>query len=156
MRQRYDEVLAKDPDFENSEQLATGYFAYARAKADTAPQDALAALRRASRLTRAEDTRHQIDSLLYTIEARQLIEQGIADQVLLRRAIELDSNNERATQTWTSITSTSAETPSAFRRFAAAGIVGVIAAVAALFLARRARAHATEPATTSAAGNDQS
>jgi tetratricopeptide (TPR) repeat protein len=141
MRERYDEVLAKDPDFENAEQMAAGYLTYARAKADANPKDALDALRRASRLIRAEDTRHQIDSLLYAIEARQLIDQGIADQVLLKRAIELDPNNERATRTWTTITSAAAETPSALRRFAAAGIVGLIAAAATLFLARRARAH---------------
>lgn len=151
MRQRYDEVLSQDPDFENADQLATGYLAYARAKADTAPKDSLEALRRASRLASTDEIRHQIDSLLYAIEAQQLIDRGIADQVLLKRAIELDPNNQRATLALATITSASAETPSAVRRFAAAGIVGLIAAVAALFLARRARAH--EPTAATAPGD---
>lgn len=151
MRQRYDDVLVRDPEFQNPEQLATGYLAYARVKADTAPSDALDALRRAHRLTQTDDTRRQVESLLYAVEAEQLIAQGIADQVLLKRAIELDPSNPRATRVWAEITRTNTETPSAMRRFAAAGVVGLVAAVAALFLTRRARAVATKPAPVSGA-----
>jgi hypothetical protein len=153
MRQRYDEVLTKDPDFENAEQLATGYLAYARAKAESAPSDALDTLRRAHRLTQSDETRRQTESLLYAIEAEQLVARGIADQVLLKRAIELDPNNERATRALAQLTSTTTETPSAVRRFAAAGMVGLITALAALFLARRARTDATKPMAASDSPN---
>lgn len=143
MRRRYDEVLAKAPDFENSEQLATGYLEFARAKAGVSPTDALDTLRRARRLTQNNDIRRQAESLQYSIEAEQLMAQGIADQVLLKRAIELDPSNKGAARTLADVTSVSTEAPSTLRRFAAAGVVGLIAAVAALFLARRARTGTT-------------
>jgi hypothetical protein len=143
MRRHYDEVLSKDPDFENAEQLAAGYFEYAHAKADKSATAALETLRRARRLTQSEDTRRRVDSLLYAIEAEQLLARGIADQVLAKRAVELDPTNERATGLLAQLTSTHAETPSPLRRFAAAGVVSMIAAAAALFLVRRARGSLT-------------
>jgi hypothetical protein len=153
MRKRYDEVLAKDPEFQNSEQLASGYLAYAHSKAGVAPSDALDALRRAHRLTQIDDMRRQIDSLLYAIEAEQLIAHGVADQVLLQRAIELDPNNPRATRALAEISRSNTETPIAMRRFAAAGVVGLVAALAALFLTRRARSAATKPASATETGD---
>jgi hypothetical protein len=146
MRKRYDDVLAKDPDFQNSEELASGYLAYAHAKAETAPSDALDALRRAQRLTQTQGTREQIESLLYAIEAEQLIAQGIADQILLQRAIELDPNNQRAARALAEITRSNIEAPGGMRRFAAAGVVGLVAALAALFLTRKARTATAKPA----------
>jgi hypothetical protein len=97
-------------------------------------------------LTQTQGTREQIESLLYAIEAEQLIAQGIADQILLQRAIELDPNNQRAARALAEITRSNIEAPGGMRRFAAAGVVGLVAALAALFLTRKARTATAKPA----------
>ncbi len=96
MRAAYDQVLAKTPLYERRDEMIGGYWEYARRYADERRPAALDALRRAERL--AEGTTHspKIRSFRLTIEAEQRLSTGTADRTLARRALELDSANERA------------------------------------------------------------
>ncbi|MBI3206727.1 MAG: hypothetical protein HYZ29_34650 [Myxococcales bacterium] len=96
MRQAWDQVLTRNPSFEHRDEMAQGYLAVAKSKLDDDRPSALAALRRAERLTSNADDRKRIESLALTLEGEELAAKGIADQVLFNRAIELDPDNSRA------------------------------------------------------------
>lgn len=93
MRDRFDKLLAHDPNFEGRAELAAGYVAFAKASQDKSREAAVAALRRAERL---DPTLQDVPSLRLTLEAESLEERGIADSTLLERAIEQDPQNSRA------------------------------------------------------------
>lgn len=93
MRTKFDELLAHDPKFEQSAELAAGYVAFAQSVQDKARPDAIMALRRAERL---DPTLKAATSLRLTLEAEALEEKGVADSTLLERALEQDSTNSRA------------------------------------------------------------
>ena len=57
---------------------------------------AIDALRRAERLAAGTQHHAKIASLRLTLEAEQRLEQGVADRTLLKKALELDRDNERA------------------------------------------------------------
>jgi hypothetical protein len=57
---------------------------------------ALVAVRRAERIAPGDPIGKAASSLRLTLEAEGWLERGVADQSLLRRAIELDPNNQRA------------------------------------------------------------
>ncbi len=96
MRQAWDQVLTRNPSFEHRDEMAQGYLAVAKSKLDDDRPSALAALRRAERLTSNADDKKRIESLALTLEGEELAAKGIADQVLFNRAIELDPDNSRA------------------------------------------------------------
>jgi hypothetical protein len=93
MRDSFDQLLARDPNFEQRAELARGYAAFARSVQDSSRADALVALRRAERL---DPTLKDVTSLRLTLEAEALEERGIADSTLLERALLEDPSNGRA------------------------------------------------------------
>jgi hypothetical protein len=93
MRENFDKLLAYDPNFEQRNELAAGYVAFAKATQDKSRADAIAALRRAERL---DPTLKDATSLRLTLEAEALEEKGISDATLLERALENDAQNPRA------------------------------------------------------------
>ncbi len=96
MRTAFDQVLVQSPFFERSAEMAEGYLAYARELGPEKREEALAAVRRAERLGADQPLGKAASSLRLTLEAEGLLAGGLADQTLLRRALELDPNNHRA------------------------------------------------------------
>ncbi|HTM45830.1 MAG TPA: hypothetical protein VL137_12800 [Polyangiaceae bacterium] len=137
MRRDFDRVLALEPSFEGSGLMAQGYFDYALANADHHATDAADSLHRALRLASDDSLKRRIQSLLNTLQGKELLASGIADQVLFQRAVQLDGNNTRAKDLLEEIDSASAETPSPMHRYAAPGVLGVLAAIAVFVLLRR-------------------
>jgi hypothetical protein len=146
MRRHFDAVLTQAPNFEDAETLAAGYLEYALASSSSAPAEAADALRRARRLAQGEELRRRVDSLLTTLAAEELLARGITDQILFRRAVELDSTNERAQRGLASITTVQAPAPGRARRYATAGVIGALAALAVLLLLRRPKRNEDAPA----------
>jgi hypothetical protein len=148
MRAHFDEVLAQDPSFENTGEMAAGYLEYARHKKN-APDDAIAALERAERLAADSTVRDEAQSLRLTLEGERLLARGIADQMLFRRALHLDPKNQAAEEQLERIESAVSATPSVFQRYLAAGIIGLLTLIAALYLLRpQARPDSAQPGPT--------
>jgi hypothetical protein len=137
MRQSYDKVLARSPLFERRAEMAAGYLDYARSLGPEGKGDALDALRRAERIAGDEALKSRARSLLFTLEAEELFERGIADQVLFRRALETDPENARAREGLARIERGELEQQSKLGRYAAAAAIGLIALLAILIVALR-------------------
>lgn len=138
MKQAFDRVLARSPHFDEREVLTRGYYGFAQARLDDDRQESLDALRRAERLAPDEATRGRVKSLRLTLEAEELLERGIADQVLYRRAIELNPDNVRAKEGLKKIAlgEVAAETQVG-RYVGAAAILFVVLVALAYFALRR-------------------
>lgn len=147
MRVAFDKVLARSPMFERRAEMASGYLEYARAQGDAANAAALDALRRAERIADDETTRKHVRSLTLTLEGEQLLASGVADQLLFRRAIELDPNNHRARDALARIERGELQKKSELSRYGAAGAIGLVALVAiAVVGLRRGRRRSTPQA----------
>jgi hypothetical protein len=145
MRRAFDQVLSRSPSFERAAEMTGGYLAFAREAADEHTGEAIAALRRASRLAASPEERVQAESLLLTLEAERLLESGIADQTLPRRAIELDRSNERAKSLLARMERGELQSQSRFGRWAAALAIGATALLAiGIILLRRPRSAAKD------------
>jgi hypothetical protein len=105
----------------------------------------MAALRKALRLAPegADTTKPQ--SHLATLEAEELIEAGTPDRFLLERAVELDPSNDKAKQLLSSLEEQSVKRQHRSQRYLAAVIVGLLATVAMVMLARRRRPKPSPP-----------
>jgi hypothetical protein len=103
MRLAFDRVLTRDPNFDAPGEMADGYLLFAQValkKADTGDDHTRAvstSLERAARIAPDDTVRSRAKSLLLTSEATELLRHGIADQVLVRRALQLDAGNLIAT-----------------------------------------------------------
>lgn len=148
MAESFDQVLAQNPSFEHGAEMVAGYVAYARAIMDSDRSKASAVLHRAHRLASDDVTRKPIESLILTLEAEDLLDKGIADQVLLRRAIDLDSTNGRAQTVLDRILRGDVARQSAFNRYVGAGAIGVLALVALAIIGLR------KPKTTTSTDDD--
>lgn len=148
MREQFDVVLTRAPGFEETAPLAQGYFDYAKSKLDAQAQDAAQALRRAERLAGEGPLKSQIQSLLMTLQGEQLLQHGVADQILFRRALELDGNNSRARELLQRVTSVGNEAPAPLRRYATAVAIAVLGALGTLLLLRRPRSEPDSNATS--------
>jgi len=137
MKQAFDKVLARNPNFDRRSEMAPGYVKFAIERADSDRAAALDALRRAKRIAEADDQRKPAESLLLTLEAEQLLGRGVADQLLLRRAIELDPSNQRARDVLQRIERGETQPSRDFGRYAAAIAIAVVALVAILLIAIR-------------------
>lgn len=137
MKQAFDKVLAQNPSFERRSEMAPGYLKFATERADTDRAAALDALRRARRIADSDDSKKSAESLLFTLEAEQLLERGVADQVLLHRAIELSSSNQRARELLQRIERGERHASRDFGRYAAAIAIAVVALLAILLIAIR-------------------
>lgn len=134
MREAFDRVLARSPEFERRAEMAQGYLDYARGVLDETPALAATALRRVARIASDAAQKKQAQSLLLTLEAEALLERGVADQALVRQATELDPNNTRARETLGRLERGETKKEENVGRFAAAGAIGVAALAAILFV----------------------
>jgi hypothetical protein len=139
MRASYDQVLARAPEFERAEEMADGYFEYARAHADDQRDRALLALRRAERIGKDAEKKKPILSLLLTLEAERRAERGIPDKSLLRQAVEIDPGNTRAREALLAL-SRAAAAPERGTRYAVAAAIALSALFGVLFILLRPRA----------------
>ncbi len=136
MCKAYDRVLAENPMFERRDEMVPGYVDFARAAKPEQLAEARLALARAARLSRDPDELHRIQSLQLTLEGERLLQTGLADQTLFRRALDLDAENARAQQRLESIErGEPSKTQKTFNRYGAAGIIGAVALVSILVIA---------------------
>jgi hypothetical protein len=143
MRSSFDKVLARSPTFERADEMVGGYWDYAKRHGDDKRELALDALSRALRLSKEGPSRDRIASLYLTLEAARRRDQGVADRSLLKRALELDSGNERARSTlaeW----STAAPIEDRRMRYGVAGGIGLLGLLGVLLLLRKPRQKAIQ------------
>ena len=93
----FEQLLNRSPDFEPKEKIVASMLALAQDKPDEKENwEAIElALHRVLRIG-SERQQQQAKSLLFTLQARRLAARGVADQFLLRQALELDPTNEQA------------------------------------------------------------
>lgn len=140
MVQAWDQVLAQNPHFERGSEMVAGYFSYARAHIDDKPNQAALALRRVDRLSAESDPlKKSAQSLLLTLEAEQLLSRNVADQTLLRRALDLDAKNARAKRLLERITRGEADVERRFYRYVAAIAILVLSLGGFAFILLRRR-----------------
>jgi len=138
-------VLAQSPVFARSSEMVPGYARYARAHLEDAPGKAADALRRVIRLSAEGDAvRKSAESLLLTLEAERLLHTHVADQTLLRRALELDPGNDRARTLLSRMSRGDADPDARAHRYLAAGVIGALALAALAFIGLR-RGKVAEP-----------
>lgn len=146
----YDRVLAFNPMFERREEMSAGYLDYARKHGAATPERAVAALRRAERVSDDESERRALRSLRLTFEARELLAAGTADQGLLHEALALDPGNALAGQTLEDLATGGAATPDrATRYWGAAAITGLSLLGAGAILWAGARRRRLAPRSSS-------
>lgn len=141
MRQAYDKVLARSPRFEHAAEMVPGYLEYARQASPADRERAIGAVRRALRLNRDPTAEPGMQSLLLTLRAEAEAARGIADQTLLRRALELDGGNDRAKDLLDKLQRDTTDRQDFWRRYGGAvatALVGLIAI--AVVLLRKGRA----------------
>lgn len=142
-RAAFDEVLASDPSFERREVMAPVYLAFAQTQADNEAEAAALAARRAARLAPSGPVHDRAESLRYTLEARALLARGIADEVLVQRARELDPENQRAAALESELRAMTKQSHGGWRRYSAALVIAGLGVTALLVVAikqRQARA----------------
>lgn len=135
----FDRVLEWDPLFEAGPLLAPTYFAFAESLADKDAHAAEIALRRVERLASDGALRDRAASLRQTLEARELLERGLVDEVLMRRAHELDPRNERIVGLLEEVARNSEGGGTEWRRYLAAGVILVLTAAGLVAMAIRQR-----------------
>lgn len=142
MRASFDKVLARSPTFERADEMVGGYWDYGKRHADDKRDAALDALSRALRLSKEGPSRQRIESLYLTLEAARREALGVADRNLLKRALELDPENERARSTLAAW-STGAPVEDHRVRYGIASGIGVLGLLGVLLLLRKPRAAQT-------------
>jgi hypothetical protein len=138
MRTSFDKVLARSPTFERADEMVGGYWDYGKRHADDKRDVALDALSRALRLSKEGASRQRIESLYLTIEAARREAAGVADRNLLKRALELDPDNERARASLAAW-STGAPIEDRRIRYGIASGIGVLGLLGILLLLRKPR-----------------
>jgi hypothetical protein len=138
MRREYDSVLERAPFFERGDEMVGGYWEYAKRNAAKHPEDAVLALRHAERLGRSSPAHDRIQSLLLTLEAERLRQTHVIDRSLYRKALELDSSNDRARQALDVLSRPVATGDRKLRYYAAASVflAGLLGAAFVLFRPR--------------------
>jgi hypothetical protein len=139
MRLAFDKVLARNPDFEPRDKLAQGYLQYALAEYDTDPAGAELALQRVARIAPAVEQRNKAQSLVLTLAAKRLSEQRVADQFLLRQALQLDPQNPHAVALQAELAREPLTETSGFMRVLWPSLLAVLGIGFALFIALRRR-----------------
>jgi hypothetical protein len=140
MVRAWDQVLAQNPSFERGPEMVAGYYSFAKAHLDDDPTSALRALSRVGRLAGdAEPIKRSSESLILTLEAERLFARHIADQTLLRRALDLDARNSRAKHLLERITRGDADTERRLYRYVAAGAILALSLCGLVFILLRRR-----------------
>ena len=138
MRAAFDQVRARAPEFERANEMADGYFEYAKTHADTERDRALLGLRRAERIGKDAEKKKRIQSLLLALEAERRAERGISDKSLLKQAVDIDPENARAREALLGL-SRAAPPPDRGTRYAVAAAIGLSALLGVLFILLRPR-----------------
>src|SRR5690606_2874788 len=97
-RRAFDQVLSHNPMFDRRDEMVDAYVAFASQADEKQLEEALLAMRRAERINGDPKRQAKLESLRLTLEAEALLEKSLADQSLLRKALELDPENQRARQ----------------------------------------------------------
>ncbi|HEY6558930.1 MAG TPA: hypothetical protein VI072_16710 [Polyangiaceae bacterium] len=156
MREAFDKVLARSPLFEHRAEMAPAYLSYAREYADKDRERAVVALYKAERIAQGSPLEKPARSLLLTLQGEVLLERGLADQTLFRRALELDGTNQRARDALARIERGETQSRAELGRYAPALAIAGIALLGLVFMAvrRRYRAQSVPLAAPSAAADD--
>jgi hypothetical protein len=96
MRDAFDKVLARKPDFDPKDKIVEGYFAFATERFAQDPDTVAGVLQRLMRIAPTESERARAQSLALTLRAQLLSDKQLADQFPLQRARQLDPSNEQA------------------------------------------------------------
>ncbi|HMJ16115.1 MAG TPA: hypothetical protein VK524_32095 [Polyangiaceae bacterium] len=141
-RTAFDKVLTRSPLFEHRAEMAPAYLAYARFMADKDRELAMQALYKAERIASGSPLETHARSLLLALQGEALLERGVADQTLFRRAVELDTSNQRARDVLARIERGETTSRIEIGRYAPALAIAGIALVGLVFMAiqRRSRA----------------
>lgn len=135
MRERFDKLLNRSPDFTPKDHLLKGYLVYAEKHFDSDREASADALAKVLRLTDDETVKQRAQSLLLTLEAMDRLDQNVADQTLLKKALALDPKNVRAHDLLEDIrTEPFVERSSFMRTFwpLLLSVLGLVAAIAVL------------------------
>lgn len=146
-REAFDKVLARSPVFEHRAEMAPAYLSYAKKHADEDRERAVVALYRAERIAQGSPLEKQAKSLLLTLQGEALLERGLADQTLFRRALELDGANARAREALAQIERGETQSRAELGRYAPAAAIAAIALAGLAFMAVRRRYRAQRAAT---------
>ena len=92
----FDDVLARQPDWDKKPELAPAYVFYAETLIDSEPTRAKDFFEKALRLDPSGPRAGQIESALALLEGRELENRGIADVEPYRRSLSLDPANAAA------------------------------------------------------------
>jgi len=92
----FDDVLARQPDWDKKGELVPAYVFYAQSLVDSDPRLARDMLEKALRLDESGPRVPQIQSLLALLEGKALERRGIVDEEPFRRALVLDPGNAEA------------------------------------------------------------
>jgi hypothetical protein len=131
----FDKVLARVPMFERRAEMVAAYLQQAQKLYESDPPAALSALRRAELLDPGGPLLKSIQSQQALLEAQELSSRGVVDVTLLQRALELDPSNQRAQVALQRAQHDIETRQAAWRRYAAAIAIGVIALAAMVFVA---------------------
>lgn len=134
----FDALLARAPTFERKAELAPAYVDLAHKKMSSDRSAGRALLAKALRLAQGTPLAATIESELDTMDARDLLDHGVADVTLLHRAIELDPNNVVARDMLQRLENDAVARDAKLRRWAASGAVGLFVVVLAiLFIGKK-------------------
>jgi hypothetical protein len=147
----FDQVLAQDPAFERGALMAPVYLALAELHAESDAAASSLALRRAERLAPPGPTQARAQSLRHTLEAGALLERGIVDEALLRRARELDPGNQRAETLLTELMLDPEQSGLRSNRYLGAAVIAVLGVLGLLIMGLRQR-RAQRASATAAEG----
>lgn len=146
MRDAFDKVLARKPDFEPKDKIVEGYFAFARDRFDKDPETAAKVLQRLMRIAPSETERARAQSLALTLRAKALSDKQVADQFPLQRARQLDPSNEQAQSLLAELSREPLTETTGFMRVLWPLLFGATAVLAALMVVLKRRPVAALPA----------
>jgi hypothetical protein len=92
----FDDVLARQPDWDRKAEMVPAYVFYAQSVATTARSAARSNFEKALRLDPSGPRHAQIASALAVLEGRDLKDRGVQDEGPFRRALQLDPGNADA------------------------------------------------------------
>lgn len=151
----FDQVLARAPLFERRADMVPSYVARAQAlEREGQVEEALLLLRKALRLDPGSRNASRLESRVATLEGRLLSERGTPDAFVLKRAAELDPENDEARERLARIGNPGGATVSGILRRVAAGAVAIGAIVALVALRRRREAAEGRQPTSSTGISD--
>ncbi len=146
----FDDVLARQPDWDRKAELVPAYVFYAQAIKDADPNRARELLEKALHLDPSGPRSAQIESTLALLEGQELARHGIEDEEPFRRALALDPTNVAASDALLRFADEARGRKKAWdHRFWLGGVALALASALILFVGRRrgssapSRAHMT-------------